>query len=163
MYNHLNSSQRCHLFVERQNQGTKRAKTQAQIAAEMGVSASTVSREYKRNVSVKGGYNDTVAQRKANQRKQRSAPNNKKPELLWWRIEQWIIEDQWSPAQIVGVLRKEGTSICKQTIYNHIHADASGQLLANTRHKGKYSRRKRTLKRRQNQRLRTISVSRSVL
>ena len=119
--------------MERQNKGTKRAKTQAQIAAEIGVHPSTVSREYKRNATAKGGYNDTVAQRKADQRKQRSAPNNKKPELLWWRIEQWIIEDQWSPAQIVGELRKEGTRICKQTIYNHIHADTSGKLLANTR------------------------------
>lgn len=27
-----------------------------------------------------------------------------------------------------------------QTIYNHIHADKSGKLLANTRHKGKYNR-----------------------
>ena len=140
MYNHLNSSQRYHLFLERQNQGTQRAKTQAQIAAEMGVHPSTISREYKRNATAKGGYNDAVAQQKADQRKQRSAPNNKKADLLWWRIEQWIIEDQWSPAQIAGVLRKEGTRICKQTIYNHIHADASGKLLANTRHKGKYNK-----------------------
>ena len=143
MYNHLNSSQRYHLFVERQNKGTKRAKTQAQIAAEMGVSASTVSREYKRNATSKGSYNDSIAQQKADQRKQRSAPNNKIPELLWWRIEQWIVEEQWSPAQIVGVLRKEGTHICKQTIYNHIHADTSGKLLANTRHKGKYNKKRK--------------------
>ena len=143
MYNHLNSSQRYHLFVERQNQGTKRAKTQAQIAAEMGVHPSTVSREYNRKATSKGRYNDSVAQQKTDRRKQRSAPNNKKPDLLWWRIEQWIIEDQWSPAQIVGVLRKEGTRICKQTIYNHIHADTSGKLLANTRHKGKYNKRRK--------------------
>ena len=143
MSKHINSSQMYHLFMERQNQGTKRAKTQAQIAVEIGVHPSTVSREYKRNATAKGGYNDTVAQRKADQRKQRSTPNNKKPELLWWRIEQWIIEDQWSPAQIVGELRKEGTRICKQTIYNHIHADTSGKLLANTRHNGKYNKRRK--------------------
>ena len=143
MYNHLNSSQRYHLFVERQNQGTKKAKTQAQIAAEMGVSASTVSREYKRNATSKGGYNDAIAQRKAEERKARSAPNNKKDRLLWWRIEQWIIEEQWSPAQIAGVLRKEGIRICKQTIYNHIHADTTGKLLAHTRHKGKYIKRRK--------------------
>ena len=68
--------------MERQNKGTKRAKTQAQIAAEIGVSASTVSREYKRNATSRGGYNDSVAQQKADQRKQRSAPNNKKADLL---------------------------------------------------------------------------------
>ena len=120
MSKHVNSSQRYHLFVERQSQGTKRAKTQAQIAAEIGVHPSTVCREYKRNASAKGGYNDTEAQHKADERKARSAPNNKKDRLLWWRIEQWITEKQWSPAQIVGVLKKEGTHICKQTIYNHI-------------------------------------------
>ena len=143
MSKHVNSSQRYHLFVERQNQGTKKAKTQAQIAAEIGVHPSTVCREYKRNASAKGGYNDTVAQHKADERKARSAPNNRKDRLLWWRIEQWITEEQWSPAQIVGVLKKEGTHICKQTIYNHIHADQSGKLLANTRHKGKYNKRRK--------------------
>lgn len=141
MYHHLNSSQRYHLFVERQNKGTKRAKTRAQIAAEIGVHPSTISREYKRNATERGGYNDTVAQRKADERKARSAPNNKKDRLLWWRIEQWITEEQWSPAQIAGELKKEGIHICKQTIYNHIHADQSGKLLANTRHKGKYNKR----------------------
>ena len=140
MSKHINSLQRYHLFVERQNKGTKRAKTQAQIAAEIGKHPSSVCREYKRNATPKGGYNDSVAQQNADDRKRRSAPNNKKPDLLWWRIEQWIIEQQWSPAQIVGVLRKEGTHICKQTIYNHIHADPSGKLLANTRHKGKYNK-----------------------
>lgn len=83
MYNHLNLSQRYHLFVERQNKGTKRDKTQTQIAAEMGVHPSTVSREYKRNATVKGGYNETVTQYKADQRKQGSDPNNKKAALLW--------------------------------------------------------------------------------
>ena len=121
----------------------KEPKPQAQIAAEIGKHPSSVSREYKRNATAKGGYNDSVAQRKADERKQRSALNNKKSDLLWWRIEQWIIEEQWSPAQIVGVLRKEGTRICKQTIYNHIHADPSGKLLANTRHKGKYNKRRK--------------------
>ena len=65
MSKHINSSQRYHLFVERQNKVTKRAKTKAQIAAEIGVHPSTVSREYKRNATAKGGYNDTVVQRKA--------------------------------------------------------------------------------------------------
>jgi len=82
----------------------------------------------------------TVHNTMAERRRSHSEPHNKKPRLLLWRIEQWIKDEQWSPAQIVGILAKEGTHISKQTIYNYIHADKSGELLANTRHKGKYNR-----------------------
>ena len=124
--------------MEYQNRGTRKEKTQKEIAAEIGKHPSTVSREYRRNATARGGYNDTRAQ--AEGRRSYSEPHNKTPRLLLWRIEQWITEEQWSPAQIVGILAKEGTHISKQTIYNHIHADRSGRLLANTRHRGKYNR-----------------------
>ena len=140
MTKHLTSAQRYHLFVEHQNRGTRKEKTQKEIAAEIGKHPSTVSREYKRNATARGGYNDTRAQTMAEGRRSHGEPHNKTPRLLLWRIEQWITEEQWSPAQIVGTLAKEGTRISKQTIYNHIHADRSGRLLANTRHKGKYNR-----------------------
>lgn len=140
MTKHLTSAQRYHLFVEHQNRGTRKEKTQKEIAAEIGKHPSTVSREYKRNATAHGGYNDTRAQVMAEGRRSHGEPHNKTPRLLLWRIEQWITEEQWSPAQIVGTLAKEGTRISKQTIYNHIHADKSGRLLANTRHMGKYNR-----------------------
>lgn len=127
--------------MEHQNRGTRRAKTQKEIAAEMGISPSTVCREYKRNATPKGGYSDTRAQAMAENRRKHGTPHNKTPRLLLWRIEQWIKEEQWSPAQIVGILAKEGIRISRQTIYNHIHADTTGELLENTRHKGKYNRR----------------------
>ena len=139
MYNQLTSEQRYHLFVEHQNRGTKKEKTLKEIAAEIGKHPSTISREYKRNATAHGGYNDTKAQAMAEERRSHGEPHNKIPRLLLWRIEQWIMEEQWSPAQIVDVLAKEGTHISKQTIYNYIHADTSGKLLANTRHKGKYN------------------------
>lgn len=126
--------------MEHQNRGTRKEKTQNEIAAEIGKHPSTVSREYKRNATARGGYTDTKAQAMAEGRRSHGAPHNKTPRLLLWRIEQWITEEQWSPAQIVGTLAKEGTHISRQTIYNHIHADKSGRLLANTRHKGKYNR-----------------------
>lgn len=126
--------------MEHQNRGTKKQKTQAEIAKELGVSQSTVSREYRRNALPKGGYDDARAQLMAQERRSKGAPHNKKPRLLVWRIENMIRDEQWSPAQIAGVLAKEGTRICKQTIYAIIHADKSGELLANTRHKGKYAR-----------------------
>ena len=140
MYNQLTSAQRYHLFVEHQNRGTRKEKTQKEIAAEIGKHPSTVSREYKRNATARGGYNDTKAQAMAQGRRSHGEPHNKTPRLLLWRIEQWIKDEQWSPAQIVGTLAKEGIRISKQTIYNHIHADKSGELLANTRHKGKYNK-----------------------
>ena len=140
MYNQLTSAQRYHLFVEYQNRGTRKEKTQKEIAAEIGKHPSTVSREYKRNATARGGYNDARAQAMAQGRRSHGEPHNKTPRLLLWRIEQWIKDEQWSPAQIAGTLAKEGTRISKQTIYNHIHADKSGELLANTRHKGKYNK-----------------------
>lgn len=134
--------------MEHQNRGTRKEKTQKEIAAEIGKHPSTVCREYKRNATALGGYNDTKAQAMAEERRSHGEPHNKTPRLLLWRIEQWIKEEQWSPAQIVGTLVKEGTRISKQTIYNYIHADQSGELLANTRHKGKYNRKtKRSLSR----------------
>ena len=126
--------------MEHQNRGTRKEKTQKEIAAEIGKHPSTVCREYKRNATARGGYNDTKAQAMAEERRSHGEPHNKTPRLLLWCIEQWIKEEQWSPAQIVGTLVKEGTRISKQTIYNYIHADQSGELLANTRHKGKYNR-----------------------
>lgn len=109
-------------------------------ATSAGKHPSTVSREYKRNATARSGYNDTKAQVMAEKRRSYGEPHNKTPQLLLWRMERWITEEQWSPAQIVGILAKEGTHISKQTIYNYIHADKSGELLANTRHKGKYNR-----------------------
>lgn len=135
MTKHLTSAQRYHLFVEHQNRGTRKEKTQKEIAAEIGKSPSTVCREYKRNATPKVGYNDTKAQAMVEGRRSHGVPHNKTPRLLLWGIEQWIKEEQWSPAQIVGKFAKEGTRILRQTIYNHIHADQSGELLANTRHK----------------------------
>ena len=38
-------------------------------------------------------------------------------------------------------LKKEGTSMSHQSIYNIIHADATGTLVQHTRHKLKYRRR----------------------
>ena len=51
------------------------------------------------------------------------------------------IEEQWSPRQISGVLKKEGISVSHQRIYNIIHADATGTLSQHMRHKLKYRRR----------------------
>lgn len=46
-------------------------------------------------------------------------------------------------SQIAGVLHKEGIHIAIQTIYNHVHADASGRLAKHMPHELKYTRRVR--------------------
>lgn len=82
-----------------------------------------------------------TAQRKAEARKHGLEGNHRKPAELWWRIEQMIEEEDWSPSQIAGVLRKEGIHIAIQTIYNHVHADASGRLAKHMPHELKYTKR----------------------
>lgn len=57
-----------------------------------------------------------------------------------------IIDEDWSPAQIAGVLRKAGIRICKQTIYNHVHADTTGQLAIHMPHELKYTKRIKALR-----------------
>ena len=69
------------------------------------------------------------------ERRKRSTRNAALAPELVWRIKQFIIEEQWSPRQISGVLKKEGTSVSHQSIYNIIHADATGTLAQHTRHK----------------------------
>jgi len=54
--------------------------------------------------------------------------------MLVWRIKQMIIDHQWSPEQIRGVLAKEGISVSIQTVYNIINVDESGELRCHRRH-----------------------------
>lgn len=83
------------------------------IASELGVSPSTVSREVKRNSNSNSEYVWCNAQAKSNGRRHGLSGNHRKPNILWWRIEQMIIDEDWSPSQIAGVLRKEGIHIVK--------------------------------------------------
>ena len=103
------------------------------ISHEIEVSASTVLREIRRNSNTNGEYVWRTAQRKAEARKHGLEGNHRKPAESWWRIEQ-MIEEDWSPSQIAGVLHKEGIHIAIQTIYNHVHADASGRLAKHMPH-----------------------------
>lgn len=96
------------------------------IAQGIGVHPSTVTREIQRN-SNRDNNVFTVAQRKCESRKHSTLGNHRKDAILWWRVDQMIKEDDWSPRQISDVLAKESISICAQTIYNHIHADTTGE------------------------------------
>ena len=141
MSNQLIEAQRYEIYL-----GLKRKWSKTRIANEIGVSKSTVSREIKRNSKQDGEYVWSIAQAKCNSRKHGLKGNHRKSDELWWRIEQMIIEEGWSPAQIVGVLKKEGIHICKQTIYKHVHADATGKLASHMPHELKYTKRHKVLR-----------------
>ena len=136
MSNHLTSEQRYEIYL-----GIKRFWSKSRIAKEINVHPSTVIREIRRNSNASGEYVWLNAQRKCDGRRHGLKGNHRKPPELWWRIEQMILTEDWSPSQIAGVLRKEGIHIVKQTIYNHVHADSTGKLRPHMPHELKYTRR----------------------
>ena len=140
MPKHLTSEQRYEIYL-----GIKRGWRKNRIAREIGVHPSTVCREIERNSTSRGEYVWLQAQSKSDARRHGIQGNHRKPPELWWRIERWIVDNDWSPAQIAGVLRREGVHIVKQTIYNHVHADSSGRLASHMPHELKYTRRTRRL------------------
>lgn len=137
MSNQLIEAQRYEIYL-----GLKRKWNQSRIAKEIGVSKSTLSREIRRNSKPGGEYVWKYAQARCDSRKRGFKGNHRKPDELWWRVDR-MIEEDWSPGQIAGVLRKEGIPICKQTIYNHVHADTTGKLARHMPHELKYTRRVR--------------------
>jgi IS30 family transposase len=133
MYKQLTSEQRYYIYLERQ-----KGSTQKSIAEAIGVSESTVSRELKRNGGRNGSYNFQKAHEKAMERRHREPGNRKKPPELIWRVKQLIMDEQWSPSQISGYLKKEDIQISHETIYKLIRKDETGKLAENCRHKMKY-------------------------
>ena len=129
MYHQLTSQQRSQIFALLQRKTPRK-----EIALIVGCSQSTLCRELKRNSTAKGNYLWEKAHAKAVERRKRTTSNRKLDNILVWRIKQMIIEHQWSPEQIRGVLGKDGISVSIQSIYNIIKADESGELRRNCRH-----------------------------
>ena len=129
MYHQLTSQQRSQIFALLQRKTPRK-----EIALIVGCSQSTLCREIKRNSTAKGNYLWDKAHAKALERRKRVTANKRLDSLLVWRIKQMIIDYQWSPEQIRGVLAKDGVSVSIQTIYNIINADESGQLRKHRRH-----------------------------
>lgn len=136
MSNQLIEAQRNKIYL-----GLKRKWSKSRIAHEIGVSTSTVCREIKRNSDPQGNYVWKYAQKRCESRKHGLEGNHRKPPELWWRVEFMIVEYDWSPGQIAGILRKEGIHIVKQTIYNHVHTAANKKLASHLPHALKYTKR----------------------
>ena len=141
MTKHLTSEQRYEIYL-----GLNRGWSKSFIAREINVHPSTVCREIERNSDSNGRYVWLNAQKKCDARRHTLPGNHRKPPELWWRIEQMIMDEDWSPGQIAGVLGREGTHIVKQTIYNHVHADATGRLALHMPHGLKYRKRAKSVR-----------------
>jgi len=119
-------------------------KTKAFIADELGVDASTIRRELKRNSSKTGKYNPDRAQEYADERKERYAINRKFNESMKHFINKMIRTEQWSPEQIKGYCDKHGILMVSiERIYQYIREDKTqgGDLYTNLRHKLKHRKR----------------------
>ena len=114
------------------------------IAAELGRSPSTISREIRRNRKTDGGYRPSTAVERTNGRRSRSRRGWRFSEADWVLVEHLITLD-WSPEQVSGWLSLEGElSISHETIYMRIWRDrkAGGSLWRHLRQAAK-KRRKR--------------------
>lgn len=114
------------------------------IASEMGVAESTIRREIKRNSTKTGKYNPDLAQKLADERKERYAINRKFNDSMVRLIEEKIRKEQWSPEQIKGYCDKEGIKMVScERIYQYIREDKEqgGDLYKHLRHKLKHRKR----------------------
>lgn len=116
-YRHLAYEQRCQIYAL-----LKRGNiSQSEIAKELGISQSTVSREIKRNGGYRG-YRYKQANEKALFRRHKASAIRRKmtPEITFF-VEQKICEQQWSPEQISGYMKKNmNVAISHESIYQHI-------------------------------------------
>lgn len=97
--------------------------TQSFIAESIGVSVSTVSREIKRNSNGQGVYNSHVAILRTLRRKSGNPGNRSIKAYVRSRVFELIRNEQWSPEEVSGWLKKEeGVNVSKSTIYNWIAA-----------------------------------------
>ena len=140
-YRHLTYDKRCQIYAL-----LKSGHPKTEIAELLGVHRSTIARELKRNRG-RRGYRCLQAQEKASARRAAAsgAPRKMKPGLIR-EIEEKLTQDQWSPDQISGWLKRQGRAFvsCERS-YQHIWKDKKngGELWRHLRHSAKkYNRRK---------------------
>jgi len=122
--------------------------SQSAIALELGVNKSSISRELERNRGQRG-YRPKQAHERAVARRQERV---RRPRIsaATWKVVTEKLQEQWSPEQIAGRLRREQAEqaepvgcVSHERIYQHIYADkrAGGALHKHLRSQKK--RRKR--------------------
>jgi len=109
-----------------------------EIARILTVSASTISRELKRNTGLKG-YRPKQAQSKTDERRQKATKAIKLTSSFRLVIDDKL-QQQWSPEQISGWLKKEKIiSLSHERIYQYVWADKrqGGELYTHLRQSNK--------------------------
>jgi len=123
-YTQLIQEQRYHIW------GLKKAGyNQTDIAQEIGVHKSTISRALRRN-SGQRGYRPKQAQAMARARQQARASSTRIAAETWTLVEQHL-RQEWSPEQVSGWLRREHKlHLSHERIYQYVYQDkrAGGTL-----------------------------------
>jgi transposase, IS30 family len=106
--------------------------SQTEVAQQLQVNKSTISREVRRNRGQRG-YRPKQAHEMALKRRREKAGTKIVSET--WRLVEEKIREDWSPEQISGRFKKEGIAISHEHIYQYIYADkrAGGTLWTHLR------------------------------
>jgi len=132
LYHHLTYAQRCQIYALKERNFSLR-----EIASDIGVHFSTISRELHRNRG-KRGYRYKQAETLAKQRKSSNNPCKMQGSTLEIILEKLAL--QWSPQQISGWLKRHSiANISHEVIYQYIWHDKhlKGNLYLHLRHAGK--------------------------
>lgn len=116
-YHRVTQEERTHIYHWRQEGVGFR-----EIGRRLRRSASSITREIVRNTGLRG-YRPRQAHEKALQRAQRPGPRRFTDEVR--KDAEDRLKQGWTPEAISGRARLEGRpSVCKETIYKHVYADA---------------------------------------
>jgi transposase, IS30 family len=132
-YHHMTREQRCQIEVLRSS-----GFLQKDIARQLHMSASTISREIKRN-SASGKYAFNDADLFAVSRHRRASAKAKRMTIPVFKRMREHLGAGWSPEQISGRLKMEAINISHESIYKYIWKDkrGGGDLYKLLRHGGK--------------------------
>jgi IS30 family transposase len=128
-YKQLTQEQRYHIWALK-----KAGFDQTQMAQEVGVHKSTISRELRRN-SGQRGYRPKQAHIMATARQQARVSATRIAAETWTLVEQHL-RQEWSPEQVSGWLRREHKlHLSHERIYQYVYADqwAGGTLYQHLR------------------------------
>jgi transposase, IS30 family len=135
-YKHLTLEQRYQIYAYKRS-----GWTQTMMAFELGVHKSTIARELKRNLSLRG-YRPRKAEELAQERRHGKVQTRIAPET--WQAIEAALHQQWSPNQISGRRAREGKPTASPAwIYQHIYRDKDhgGTLHENLRCRRKRKKR----------------------
>jgi IS30 family transposase len=133
-YRHLTYENRCQIYTLK-----KSGMAPSNIALELGLNKSTITRELQRN-SGDTGYRFKQAQRLSESRRSEASGTSLKMTPDFRDLIEDKLAIQWSPVQISGWMKRNlSSSISHERIYQHIWRDKKqgGTLYKHLRHNGK--------------------------